>query len=433
MRMVDLIQKKRNGEPLGKNQIEWIITGVVDGSIPDYQVSAWLMAVYFKGMTIQETRDLTLAIVNSGDKIDLTNIEGRKVDKHSTGGVGDKTSLIVGPLVAAAGVPVAKMSGRGLGHTGGTVDKLESIPGFHTELDQSTFIDHVNRYKLAIVGQSGDLAPADKKLYALRDVTATVDSIPLIASSIMGKKLSSGADAIVLDVKVGAGAFMKTLPDAEALAEELVGIGKLLNKPTTAILSDMNEPLGYEVGNANEIKEVIDVLQGKGEPRLNELCLTIAAHMTVLGGAFPTLEQAKHGLSQLMKTGQALAAFKAFVGAQGGDVAVIDDPTQLPQATFQIPVAAVVDGYIKGIQADEVGLSAMKLGAGRATKEASVDHSVGITLLKKVGDPVVKGETLALIHANVENPSEAIEQLRQAYTFSDQPVSPPPIIYKVIR
>ncbi|HSU79187.1 MAG TPA: pyrimidine-nucleoside phosphorylase [Candidatus Angelobacter sp.] len=432
MRMVDLIQKKRNGEPLTKEEVEWIIAGVVNGSIPDYQVSAWLMAVYFKGMSIQETRDLTLAIVHSGDQIDLTNIKGIKVDKHSTGGVGDKTSLIVGPLVAAAGVPVAKMSGRGLGHTGGTVDKLESIPGFHTELDQTTFIDHVNRYKLAIVGQSGDLAPADKKLYALRDVTATVDSIPLIASSIMGKKLSSGADAIVLDVKVGAGAFMKTLGDAEILAEELVGIGKLTYKPTTAVLSDMNEPLGYEVGNANEIKEVIDVLQGKGEPRLTELCLTIASHMTVLGGAYPSLEEAKEGLTQLMKTGQALEAFKTFVGAQGGDVTVIDDPGKLPQAKFSIPVTVKTDGYIQGIQADEVGLSAMKLGAGRATKDASVDHSVGITLLKKVGDQVVQGEALALVHANVEDPKEAIQQLQAAYTFSDHPVSPPPIIYKII-
>jgi pyrimidine-nucleoside phosphorylase len=432
MRMVDLIQKKRNGEPLTKNEIDWIITGVVEGSIPDYQVSAWLMAIYFKGMSIQETRDLTLAIVNSGDQIDLTNVEGRKVDKHSTGGVGDKTSLIVGPLVAAAGVPVAKMSGRGLGHTGGTVDKLESIPGFYTELDQSTFIDHVNRYKLAIVGQSGDLAPADKKLYALRDVTATVDSIPLIASSIMGKKLASGADAIVLDVKVGAGAFMKTLSDAEALAQELVGIGNLLKKPTTAILSDMNEPLGYEVGNANEIKEVIKVLQGKGEPRLTELCLTLASHMTVLGGAYPTLDEAKNGLIELMTTGQALAAFKAFVSAQGGDVSVIDDPSKLPQAAYTLPFVSEVDGYIQEIQADDVGLSAMKLGAGRATKEASVDHSVGITLLKKVGDKVAKGETLAMIHTNDQDPEEAIQQLKQAYAFSPQPVSPPPIIYKVI-
>ncbi|WEG11449.1 pyrimidine-nucleoside phosphorylase [Pullulanibacillus sp. KACC 23026] len=433
MRMVDLIQKKRDQKTLATEEINWLIRGVTDGTIPDYQVSAWLMAVYFNGMSRQETRDLTQAIVQSGDTIQLNGIKGIKVDKHSTGGVGDKTSLIVGPLVAAAGVPVAKMSGRGLGHTGGTVDKLESIAGFHTELDEAAFIEHVNKYKLAIVGQTGQLAPADKKLYAMRDVTATVDSIPLIASSIMGKKLASGADAIILDVKVGNGAFMKTLDKARELAEQMVEIGKGLGKPTIAILSDMNEPLGYEVGNANEVKEAIEVLKGNGEPRLTELCLTIASHMTILGGVYPSLNEARQALEEILHSGKALNMLRTFVEAQGGDPLMIDQPDKLPQAPHQLPVLSDKEGIVESIQADEVGLAAMKLGAGRETKEGSVDHSVGITLVKKVGDRVEKGETLAFIHAKETNPVEALNQLKEAYSISDESPSVPPIIYEIIQ
>ncbi len=433
MRMVDLIQKKRDGHELSKNEMEWLIRGVTDASIPDYQISAWLMAVFFRGMTKEETQYLTQAIVNSGETIDLSAINGIKVDKHSTGGVGDKTSLIVGPLVASLGVPVAKMSGRGLGHTGGTIDKLEAIPGFHTELDQATFIDHVNRFKIAIVGQTGHLAPADKTLYAMRDVTATVDSIPLIASSIMGKKLASGADAIVLDVKTGSGAFMKTEEDARLLAKEMVAIGNGLGKPTVAILSDMNEPLGFEVGNANEVREVIQVLKGEGESRLTELCLTLAAHMTVAGGVFPSIEQAIPALEDLMHSGKALSTLKQFVTSQGGDPAVIDDPSLLPTATYQIPILAEKKGRVQAIQADEVGLSAMKLGAGRQTKDASIDHSVGITLLKKVGDAVQPGDRLAILHAQEECPEEAIIQLQNAYTIGAGSVSKSPIVYEIIK
>lgn len=433
MRMVDLIQKKRDGLMLTKEEIEWIISGVTNESIPDYQISAWLMAVYFKGMNREETRHLTSSIVNSGDTIDLSGIKGVKVDKHSTGGVGDKTSLIVGPLVAAAGVPVAKMSGRGLGHTGGTVDKLESIPGFHTELDQRTFIDHVNRLKLAIVGQTGQLAPADKKLYAMRDVTATVDSIPLIASSIMGKKLASGADAIVLDVKVGNGAFMKTLDEARELATEMVEIGKGLGKPTIAVLSDMNEPLGYEVGNANEIKEVIQVLKGEGEQRLTELCLMLAAQMTVAGKIYETEEQAKSKLNDLIKSGEALSALKQFVEAQGGNGSVIDQPSLLPDADHHIPVLAEEDAIVSGIQAEKVGLAAMRLGAGRATKNDVIDHGVGITLTKKVGDLVQKGEPIAIVHSKEPTPEETISLLKDAYEFSKEPTERLPIIFEIIK
>lgn len=432
MRMVDLIQKKRNGEALSKEETDWVIKGVTDGSIPDYQVAAWLMAIYFQGMTQEETRDLTDAIVHSGETIQLDEIKGIKVDKHSTGGVGDKTSLIVGPLVAAAGVPVAKMSGRGLGHTGGTVDKLEAIPGFHTDLDREAFINQVNQVKLAIVGQTGQLAPADKKLYAMRDVTATVESIPLIASSIMGKKLASGADAIVLDVKVGQGAFMKKLEDARALAEAMVHIGKQLDKPTLAILSDMNEPLGLEVGNANEVKEAIEVLSGKGDARLTELCLTLASHMTVVGGIYPTVEEAEVALKALLDSGKALEQFKRFIQVQGGNSEVVENPFLLPQALYHLPILVDEAGVVKAIQADEVGLAAMKLGAGRATKEADIDYSVGITLLKKVGDQVAAGDEIAILHANQPEPKEAMEQLKAAYTISKGTIERNPIIYEIL-
>lgn len=348
-------------------------------------MSAFLMAVYFQGMDTEETTHLTLAMVNSGDIMDLSGIHGIKVDKHSTGGVGDKTSLIVGPLVAAAGVPVAKMSGRGLGHTGGTIDKLESIEGFNVELTKEEFIDQVNKHKIAIVSQTGNLTPADKKIYALRDVTATVNSIPLIASSIMSKKIASGADAIVLDVKMGSGAFMKTLSDARELAETMVQIGKGLNKKTIAIITDMNQPLGYEVGNANEIKEAIEVLSGQGEAGLVKTCLTVAAYMTMAGGIYTDFNQACTALAGLLRGGGAMAKLKQFIQAQGGRTAVVDNPGLLPRAQNHLELKSDTAGYIQSIAAEPVGIAAMLLGAGRKTKNEPVDYAAGITLKKKLG------------------------------------------------
>jgi pyrimidine-nucleoside phosphorylase len=433
MRMVDLIEKKRDGETLSTEEIQFFIGGYTKGEIPDYQVSALLMAIYFQGMNPRETSDLTMAMVQSGDVIDLKAIEGVKVDKHSTGGVGDKTSLIVGPLVASAGIPVAKMSGRGLGHTGGTIDKLESIPGFHVELSQDEFIDHVNKNKIAIVGQSGNLTPADKKLYALRDVTATVASTPLIASSIMSKKLASGANAIILDVKVGSGAFMKTLEDARTLAGEMVEIGRSLGRRTIAVLTDMNQPLGREVGNANEIREAIAVLKGQGEERLTELCLTVAEQMALTAGIYKDKDEAKRGLTALIESGAAFEKLKTFVAAQGGDPDVIDQPELLPMAAYRIELKAKSDGYIASIDAESVGIAAMMLGAGRQTKEDKIDHGVGISLQKKVGDNARNGETLAILYSNIETAQDALAKLRSAYTFSDSEVEPQPIVYDIIE
>ncbi|EGL82490.1 pyrimidine-nucleoside phosphorylase [Caldalkalibacillus thermarum TA2.A1] len=433
MRMVDLIQKKRDGFALSKEEIHFIIEGYTQGTIPDYQMAALAMAIYFRGMDSQETSHLTMAMVQSGETIDLSPIKGIKVDKHSTGGVGDKTSLIVAPLVATVGVPVAKMSGRGLGHTGGTIDKLESIEGFQTELTPEQFFRNVNEIKLALVGQSGNLAPADKKLYALRDVTATVNSIPLIASSIMSKKLASGADAIVLDVKTGSGAFMKKLEDAKALAEAMVSIGKELNRQTIAVISDMNQPLGYEVGNANEVREAIEVLKGEGEAGLTKLCLTIAAYMTVAGQIYPDFDSAYEELDKVLRSGQALETFKRFVQAQGGNPEQIDDPEKLPQASFHVELKAEEDGYVTQIDAEAVGIAAMLLGAGRATKEDTIDHAVGITLRKKVGDPVQKGEVLAVLHSNSEQPAASINRLKQAIVIGKEKVNKLPLIYDVLQ
>ncbi|GGK15251.1 pyrimidine-nucleoside phosphorylase [Caldalkalibacillus thermarum] len=433
MRMVDLIQKKRDGFALSKEEIHFIIEGYTQGTIPDYQMAALAMAIYFRGMDSQETSHLTMAMVQSGETIDLSPIKGIKVDKHSTGGVGDKTSLIVAPLVATVGVPVAKMSGRGLGHTGGTIDKLESIEGFQTELTPEQFFRNVNEIKLALVGQSGNLAPADKKLYALRDVTATVNSIPLIASSIMSKKLASGADAIVLDVKTGSGAFMKKLEDAKALAEAMVSIGKELNRQTIAVISDMNQPLGYEVGNANEVREAIEVLKGEGEAGLTKLCLTIAAYMTVAGQIYPDFDSAYEELDKVLRSGQALETFKRFVQAQGGNTEQIDDPEKLPQASFHVELKAEEDGYVTQIDAEAVGVAAMLLGAGRATKEDTIDHAVGITLRKKVGDPVQKGEVLAVLHSNSEQPAASINRLKQAIVIGKEKVNKLPLIYDVLQ
>ncbi|TMV51359.1 pyrimidine-nucleoside phosphorylase [Paenibacillus mesophilus] len=433
MRMVDIIQHKRDGGRLTREQLYYAVQGFTRGDIPDYQMSAFAMAVYFRGMDEEEIADLTMAMAGSGDVVSLTGIAGIKVDKHSTGGVGDKTSLIVVPLVAAAGVPVAKMSGRGLGHTGGTVDKLESIRGFRIELPNEQFVRNVNENKMALVGQSGNLAPADKKLYALRDVTATVNSIPLIASSIMSKKIASGADAIVLDVKVGSGAFMKSLEDAKTLASTMVSIGKSLKRRTIALLSDMSEPLGTEVGNANEVAEAIQVLRGGGDARLKEICLTLAAYMTVAGGAYSTYDDARIGLDELLRSGRAVATFRKFVEAQGGDPAIVDDPGLLPQAAVHVSVRAEREGFVQSIDAETVGVTAMLLGAGRARKEDAIDYSVGISLCKKVGDPVKFGDVIAVIHSNLENNRDIAERLLGAYTIGSDKPEPVPVVHAVIE
>ncbi|QSB50183.1 pyrimidine-nucleoside phosphorylase [Parageobacillus toebii] len=432
MRMVDLIAKKRDGYALTKEEIEFIIRGYTNGDIPDYQMSAFAMAVFFRGMTEEETAALTMAMVHSGDVIDLSKIEGIKVDKHSTGGVGDTTTLVLGPLVASVGVPVAKMSGRGLGHTGGTIDKLESVPGFHVEIDNNQFIELVNKNKIAIIGQTGNLTPADKKLYALRDVTATVNSIPLIASSIMSKKIAAGADAIVLDVKTGAGAFMKDLEGAKQLAKAMVEIGKRVGRKTMAVISDMSQPLGYAVGNALEVKEAIDTLKGKGPEDLQELCLTLGSYMVYLAEKASSLEEARALLETSIQEGKALETFKVFLKAQGGDASVVDDPSKLPQAKYQWELEAPEDGYVAEIIADEVGTAAMLLGAGRATKESVIDLSVGLALRKKVGDPVKKGESLVTIYSNTENIEEVKQKLAKSIRISQIPVAKPTLIYETI-
>ncbi|MBW8352143.1 pyrimidine-nucleoside phosphorylase [Bacillus sp. IITD106] len=431
MRMVDIIAKKRDGSHLSKEEIHFVIDGYTNGQIPDYQMSAFLMAVFFQGMSAQETAKLTMAMVKSGDQIDLSGIEGVKVDKHSTGGVGDTTTLILAPLVAALGIPVAKMSGRGLGHTGGTIDKLEAVRGFHVEIPEEQFIGLVNRNKIAVIGQSGNLTPADKKIYSLRDVTATVNSIPLIASSIMSKKIAAGADAIVLDVKVGAGAFMKKLDDARELANAMMEIGSQVGRKTLAVISNMEQPLGYAVGNALEIKEAIETLQGKGPADLHELCLVLGSKMVVLGGKADTEEEARSMLEEVIENGKALQVFKQFLSAQGGDASVVDDVKKLPQAQFQIPVKATESGYVTRIIADEIGVAAMLLGAGRATKESEIDLSVGIVLHKKIGDAVEVGEPIATIYSNTEEVGEVINRISKAYDYSIDKPSPMPLIYTI--
>jgi pyrimidine-nucleoside phosphorylase len=419
VRMIDLIQKKKNGGVFTKDEIDYIVKGYTDGDIPDYQMSALLMAICFQGMNKAEISHLTMAYVNSGDIIDLSAIEGIIVDKHSTGGVGDKVSLIVLPLVASTGVPVAKMSGRGLGHTGGTIDKLESIPGFGIELSEAEFIANVNHYKMAIAGQSANLTPADKRIYALRDVTATVDSIPLIASSVMSKKIASGADSIVLDVKMGSGAFMKSLDAARELAHTMVEIGKSLNRQTIAVITDMSQPLGYEVGNANEVKEAIDVLKGRGAEDITAVSLTIASYMTILGGAFPDFNTAYKELQAVISSGEAVRKLKQLVKIQGGDPEVIDNPDQLLMARNHIEIKALKSGYINSIEAESIGIAAMLLGAGRKTKEDKIDHCAGITLAKKVGDKVRKGENLCVLHTNRDDYQNSQNIASHAFTISD--------------
>ena len=433
MRMVDLIEKKRNGLELKKEEIQFLINGFTNGSIPDYQMSAFSMAVFFQGMTKVERVYLTEAMVQSGDQIDLSGIEGIKVDKHSTGGVGDTTTLVLAPLVASVGVPLAKMSGRGLGHTGGTIDKLESVKGFHVEITNDEFIHLVNTNKIAVIGQSANLTPADKKLYALRDVTATVDSIPLIASSIMSKKIAAGADAIVLDVKTGSGAFMKNLDDAKELAQTMVDIGNGVGRKTKAIISDMSQPLGFAVGNALEVKEAIDTLIGQGPEDLQELCLTLGSHMVVLAEKAADLQQAREMLEESIRSGKALQSFKTFLAAQGGDASVVDDPTKLPIAKYTIEVPAPKTGYVAEITAEMIGIAAMMLGAGRITKDSVIDLAVGVVLHKKVGDFVQKGDALVTIHSNHENVQEVKAKIYAAYKLVDGKVAQPTLIYTEIH
>lgn len=431
MRMVDIIEKKRDGKELTTAEINFFIEGYTKGDIPDYQASALAMAIYFQDMNDRERADLTRAMVESGDTIDLSGIEGIKVDKHSTGGVGDTTTLVLAPLVASLGVPVAKMSGRGLGHTGGTIDKLESIAGFHVELTREQFIDLVNRDKVAVIGQSGNLTPADKKLYALRDVTGTVNSIPLIASSIMSKKIAAGADAIVLDVKTGDGAFMKTQEDAEELAHAMVRIGNHVGRKTIAIISDMSQPLGFAIGNALEVKEAIETLQGKGPKDLTELVLTLGSQMVILAGKAKTSEEAKEMLLDAIHSGKALAKFKEFLANQGGDASIVDDLTKLPQAKYKIELPAKQSGYISKMVADEIGVASMILGAGRATKEDVIDLAVGLVLHKKVGDKVEEGESILTIYSNCENVEDVKQKLYDNIFIADTATAPT-LIHTVI-
>lgn len=434
MNMCDLIVKKKRGYGLSEEEIRWMIREYTDGKIPDYQMSAMLMAICFVGMSPEETKELTLAMAHSGDMLDLSDIRGIKVDKHSTGGVGDKTSLVLAPLAASVGVPVAKMSGRGLGHTGGTIDKLESFTGFSVSLTPEQFIHNVNTIHIAIAGQTANLAPADKKLYALRDVTGTVDQMSLIAASIMSKKLASGADAIVLDVKTGDGAFMKSIEDAQALAEEMVSIGKLAGKDMTAVISDMDQPLGYAVGNALEVKEAIHTLQGEGPKDLEELVMVLGSYMTVKAGIAETPEEAACMLKDSIESGKAFQTFLEFVRAQGGDPEEAIHPERLPQAVFQEPLLSESQGYICDIHTEEVGKVCLLLGGGRETKDSSIDLSVGLVLCRKKGDYVKKGEPLAVIHANDrQRLKEAEKKLAACYEFSETEPTGEPLIKAVIN
>ncbi|SFP98700.1 pyrimidine-nucleoside phosphorylase [Desemzia incerta] len=431
MRMVDLIHKKQHQKELSTEEIQWMIEQYTNNEIPDYQMSAMLMAIYFEDMTDAERGALTMSMVKSGDEIDLSQIKGVKVDKHSTGGVGDTTTLILAPLVASVGVPIAKMSGRGLGHTGGTIDKLEAIPGFHVELSQEEFVKQVNEHKVAVIGQSGNLTPADKKLYALRDVTSTVDSIPLIASSIMSKKIAAGADAIVLDVKTGAGAFMKTPEDARNLADAMVKIGNHVGRNTMAVISDMSQPLGFAIGNALEVQEAIDTLKGHGPADVVDLCLTLGSQMAHLAGVGKDLDEARDLLEANLHNGKALEVFKTFVAAQGGNPDVADDPDLMPKAAYQTEVLAHKDGYVAELVADQLGVASMMLGAGRATKESEIDLAVGLVLHKKVGDKVSKGEALLTIHSNQQEIPDVEEKIWECITIADE-AKPLPLIYDIL-
>ena len=433
MLMTDLIAKKRDGGELSGDEIRFMIDGYVRGKISDYQMSAMCMAIYFRGMTDQETLDLTLAMMHSGDVVDLSSIKGIKADKHSTGGVGDKTSLILCPMVAACGLRVAKMSGRGLGHTGGTLDKLESFPGYNISIGEKRFLDNVNRIGIAIMGQTADLVPADKKLYALRDVTGTVPSIPLIVSSIMSKKLASGTDVIVLDVKCGSGAFMKTEAQAHELARGLTRIGKLAGRKCAAVITDMNQPLGCAVGNALEVKEAISVLRGETKGDLLELCLTLGSCLLIQAGYTEDEDTARKLLQEAIDSGRALKKLAELVEAQDGDAHDVYDTARLPLAPVQLEVPSEAEGYISRIECEKVGLISMHLGGGRAAKEDSIDLSVGLVLHKKVGDKVEMGESLATIHAStMEKAQAAANSLRACCTFSDTPVQRPQLIKDIL-
>ncbi|WP_304942427.1 pyrimidine-nucleoside phosphorylase [Vallitalea guaymasensis] len=420
MRMYDIIEKKKLGMVLSEDEIKYFVNGYTEGKIPDYQVSALLMAIYFKGMNEKETSVLTLAMAKSGEMLDLSDIDGIKVDKHSTGGVGDKTTLVIAPMVAALGIPVAKMSGRGLGHTGGTIDKLEAFDGFSTKVEKDTFVNNVNKIKIAIAGQTANLAPADKKLYALRDVTATVDNISLIASSIMSKKIASGANAIVLDVKTGSGAFMKKEEDAFELAKEMVNIGTGLDRDVAAIISDMDQPLGRAVGNSLEVIEAIETLRGNGPKDLLELCLTLGSFMVKAAGKTKTAEEGRKLLEQTISSGAAIEKLKELVRAQGGNEEFVDNTDLFKKASITEPIKADRSGYVSHIEANEIGVASMILGGGRETKESIIDLSVGIVIEKKVGDKVSEGDILAYIHGNDQQKIKlAKEKALTAYEFSD--------------
>ena len=434
MLMTDLIAKKRDGGELSGQEIRDIVNDYVQGKIADYQMSAMCMAILFRGMSDRETLDLTMAMRDSGEVVDLSAIKGVKADKHSTGGVGDKTSLILCPMVAACGLKIAKMSGRGLGHTGGTLDKLESFPGYNISIGEKRFIENVNRYGIALIGQTADIVPADKKLYALRDVTGTVPSIPLIVSSIMSKKLASGADVIVLDVKCGSGAFMKTEDQALKLARGLTRIGRLAGKKCVAVITDMNQPLGRAVGNALEVREAISVLKGETKGDLLELCLTLGSGLLTEADVCPDFESARKKLLGAIESGAALDKLAQLVEAQDGDARAVYDTSLLPMAPVQFEAVSEVSGFLSCMDCEQVGLISMHLGGGRATKESKIDLSVGLVLHKKVGDRVEQGESRATIHATThEKAEEAARLLRECCTFSDEPVERPAFIKAIIQ
>ncbi|MDM5041485.1 pyrimidine-nucleoside phosphorylase [Pediococcus acidilactici] len=432
MRMVDVIDHKRNGSALTKEEISAFVEGYTNGEIPDYQASALLMAIYFNGMTDEEQANLTMQMLNSGDRLDLSDIPGIKVDKHSTGGVGDKTSIPLAPMVAALGIPVPMISGRGLGHTGGTLDKLEAIPGFEVERSEAEFKKQVRDIKVVIVGATGNVAPADKKIYALRDVTDTIDSIPLIAGSIMSKKIASGTDALVLDVKTGTGAFMKEEADAVKLANALVKIGKSVGMNCMALISDMNQPLGNMVGNALEIQESIAILKGEGPEDITELVMTLGSQMVVLAKKAATLAEARAKLEEVVANGSALEVFRQMIVAQGGDPRVIEDPTLMPQAKYHFELPAPQAGYVTKMTADEIGIAAMLLGGGRQAKTDVIDYAVGIELHKKVGDAVAEGESLLTIHSNTEDVANIKELLYNNIEIGTD-AQPIQLVHKIIK
>lgn len=433
MRAVDIIVRKRDKEELSPEEIRFMVENFTNGTVPDYQMAAFAMAVLLNGMSHEEITSLTLAMAASGDQLDLSEFGGRVVDKHSTGGVGDKTTFIVAPIAAACGLPVGKMSGRGLGFSGGTIDKLESIPGIKTDLSTEKFIQQLHEHKIVLTGQSADLAPADGLLYALRDVTGTVQSIPLIASSIMSKKIASGADSIVLDVKVGRGAFMKTLDDARELAEVMVAIGELSGRKVIAMLSQMDQPLGHAVGNALELKEAIAMLQGKGPEDLHTHCIDLSAYMLLLGHAAQDIDEAKEMAQKAIDDGSAWAKFREMIVCQGGDVSFVDEPAKLPESKFVYPIYAEKDGYIKTVDAKGVGESSVMIGAGRAKKGDQINLAVGIMVPVKIGDKVQKGDRLFDVHVDKKSDFDLVfEKLRHAVEISEEPVEPPPCFWDVI-